>query len=291
MQIRHLLLVLMIMMIFGSAYPVGKLTLNTSLPPLLFASIRMGIVFLCLLPFCKIKLIDSKSILPLLGFALCMGVGVFMFMNLALKHSDSVSAIIIGTQLSVPFGILISSYWLKERFSRQKWFWIFGACAGIAIVGFDPDTMNNNLGLFFVAIMSFFYAYANVISRYINHLPVTTINAVMGLAGAVILFPLSIVFEGDFITHITEMSWDTWLLIFHSALIISLIAHQSMFYLYKFYPVGQVLPFYSLFPIFGLIQTFIIFNEVPTLLFYIGTAIVLGSVFMLNKKKNFLAKN
>ena len=49
------------MAIFGSAYPVGKLILNTSLPPMLMASIRMGIVFLCLIPLWKFK-IPKKNI-------------------------------------------------------------------------------------------------------------------------------------------------------------------------------------------------------------------------------------
>ena len=50
---------------------------------------------------------------------------------------------------------------------------------------------------------------------------------------------------------------DIWFLIIYSGLIVSIGAHMSLFYLYKFYPVGKVLPFYALFPVFGLIQTFI----------------------------------
>jgi len=56
-----------------------------------------------------------------------------------------------------------------------------------------------------------------------------------------------------------------------------------MFYLYKFYPVGMVLPFYSLFPIFGLILTFLIFGEIPTLIMVTGGIIVITSVFLLQK--------
>ena len=55
-NLQYYFLVLLIMAIFGSAYPVGKLILNTSLPPMLMASIRMGIVFLCLIPFWKFKI-------------------------------------------------------------------------------------------------------------------------------------------------------------------------------------------------------------------------------------------
>jgi O-acetylserine/cysteine efflux transporter len=56
---------------------------------------------------------------------------------------------------------------------------------------------------------------------------------------------------------------------------------MSMFYLYKFYPVGQVMPFYSLFPIFGIIGlTFFIFGEIPSILTLFGGSIVLSvSIF------------
>ena len=84
MKLKHYLLVIIIMIIFGSAYPVGKLILNTSLPPMLMASIRMGIVFLCLVPFWKFKIPEKKYFLPLLGFSLSRGAGVFSFMNIEL---------------------------------------------------------------------------------------------------------------------------------------------------------------------------------------------------------------
>ena len=60
---------------------------------------------------------------------------------------------------------------------------------------------------------------------------------------------------------------------------------MSLFYLYKFYPVGKVLPFYALFPVFGLIQTFIIFNEIPSLIMTLGGIIVIGSVFLIQNVK------
>jgi O-acetylserine/cysteine efflux transporter len=58
---------------------------------------------------------------------------------------------------------------------------------------------------------------------------------------------------------------------------------MSMFYLYKFYPIGQVMPFYTLFPLFGILQTFLIFNEIPPILTFIGGGIVLTSVFLIQK--------
>ena len=58
---------------------------------------------------------------------------------------------------------------------------------------------------------------------------------------------------------------------------------MSMFYLYKLYPVKKVFPFYALFPVFGILQTIIIFKEMPTLIILIGGIIVIMSIYYLNK--------
>ena len=68
----------------GSAFPIAKLTLNNSVPPILMASLRMGIVLILLLPFWKFKIPEKKYIKSLVLFSLSMGVMVYVFMNLSL---------------------------------------------------------------------------------------------------------------------------------------------------------------------------------------------------------------
>ena len=76
------------MFLLGSAYPTAKVGINASMPPILFAAIRMLIVFICLLPFLKFKLPNKKYLLPLLGFAFSMGVGVNLFLYLSVSASS-----------------------------------------------------------------------------------------------------------------------------------------------------------------------------------------------------------
>ena len=56
------------MIAHGSAFPVAKLALNNSVPPILMASLRMGLVFLLLIPFWKFKLPNKKFLKPLILF-------------------------------------------------------------------------------------------------------------------------------------------------------------------------------------------------------------------------------
>ena len=283
MTTRHYLLVLFIMFIFGSSYPINKLTLNTSLPPMLAGSLRMFILFIVLLPFCKFRISDKKYFLPLVGFSLTMGFGVIFFLNLSLGKATLVAPVIIGAQLAVPFAILASSIFLNEKVAVKQWVLIFVSFFGIFLIGYDPNLKGEIYALFLCGISAFFYGIANVLSRYIKEVDVKFTNMIMGLTGFITILLFSIFFEGNTITHLKNINMNTWSLLLHNGITVSVIAHTSLFYLYKFYSVNKVMPFYSLFPIFGLLLTFFVFGEIPTLLSTIGGVIVIISVYQLQK--------
>jgi O-acetylserine/cysteine efflux transporter len=283
MSKKHYLLLLLITFLFGSAYPVQKLIFNQNVPPILMGSLRMLIVFICLIPFWKFKIPEKKYWLPLFFFSICMGFMANLFMTLSLKEAAIVSPIIIGSQLAIPFAVLLSSFFLKEKVSLKKWFFIFTSFVGVSILSFDPLIKNEIFALLQISFKAFFYASAQVFSRYLKELDVTLTNCIMGLCGFFFLFITSYIFEGDTLNNLLNINFKSWLLISHSAIFVSIAAHMSMFYLYKIYPVNKVFPFYALFPIFGILQTMVIFNEIPTLIVFLGGLIVITSIYLLNK--------
>jgi O-acetylserine/cysteine efflux transporter len=153
------------MIAHGSSFPVAKLALNNSVPPILMASLRMGLVFIILIPFWKFRIPEKKYIKSLIAFSICMGVLVYVFMNLSLYHSSIISPIILGSQLAIPFGILASAIMLGENINSKKWFLILSSFIGILIIFFDPQLANNFLGLFFASLMALFFGLAQVYSR------------------------------------------------------------------------------------------------------------------------------
>jgi len=283
MSKKHYLLLLLITFLFGSAYPVQKLIFNQNVPPILMGSLRMLIVFICLIPFWRFKMPEKKYWLPLFFFSICMGFMANLFLTLSLKEAEIVSPIIIGSQLAIPFAILLSSFFLKEKVSFRKWIFIFTSFIGVGILAFDPLIKNEIFALLLISFMAFFYASAQVFSRYLKELDVTMTNCLMGLCGFFFLFITSYIFEGNTLNNLININFKSWLLILHSAIFVSIAAHMSMFYLYKIYPVNKVFPFYALFPIFGILQTMVIFNEIPTLIVFLGGLIVITSIYLLNK--------
>ena len=285
MPLKHLLILLFIAFAYGSAFPITKLALNDSVPPILMASLRMGIVLIILIPFWRFKIPNKRYLPSLIAFSISMGVLVYVFMTLSLYHSSIISPVIVGSQLAIPFGVLLSGLMLGEKISQKKWVLVFCAFFGIVIIFFDPELANNFLGLFYAGLMALFFGLAQVYSRQLKSLDVSLTNAFTGLFGFIILLILSYFVEGDTILNIKSISNNTWAYISYQAIIVSLGAHLLMFYLYKFYTVGQIFPSYSLFPIFGIGLSFLIFGEIPTLLFLIGSIIVLTSVFLLHKTR------
>jgi O-acetylserine/cysteine efflux transporter len=283
LPLKHLLILLFIAIAHGSAFPFTKLVLNDSVPPILMASLRMGLVLILLIPFWRFKVPEKKYISSLIAFSISMGVMVYVFMTLSLYYSSIISPVIVGSQLAIPFGILASAIMLNENISLKKWFFIFLSFLGVLIIFFDPKLVDNFLGLIFASLMALSFALAQVFSRKLKDLDISLTNAFTGLFGFIILLVLSYFIEGNTISAIKAISRNSWILISYQAIVVSLGAHLMMFYLYKFYTVGQIFPSYSLFPIFGIALSFLIFGEVPSILFILGGIIVIGSVFLLHK--------
>jgi len=280
---KHTLLILFVVFLLGSAYPTGKIGLNDSIPPILFGALRMAVVFICLVPFFKFYIPEKKFIVPLIGFSICFGVAVNMFLYLSINASSILAPITIGAQLSIPFGIILSSIFLNEKISFKKWLLIMTSFFGIVILAFDPKVVDEIIGSLLICGMAFFYGLSQVFSRYLKDLDVKYTNTIMSFTGFLILIILSSVFEGNAIQTITNISLESWFTVLYAGAIISLLGHLMMFYLYKFYPLDMVLPFYALFPVFGLILTFFIFGEIPSFITIIGGIIVITSVFFAQK--------
>ena len=274
-----------VVFLLGSAYPTGKLGLNDTIPPILFGALRMAIVFICLVPFFKFYIPEKKFIVPLIGFSICFGVAVNMFLYLSINASSILAPITIGAQLSIPFGIILSSIFLNEKISYKKWLLIMTSFFGIVILAFDPKVVDEIIGSLLICGMAFFYGLSQVFSRYLKDLDIKYTNTIMSFTGFLILIILSSVFEGNAIQTITNISLESWFTVLYAGAIISLLGHLMMFYLYKFYPLDMVLPFYALFPVFGLILTFFIFGEIPSFITIIGGIIVITSVFFAQKMR------
>jgi O-acetylserine/cysteine efflux transporter len=281
MRPRHLLMVLGIMALFGSAYPVGKLAVG-HFPPFAFATLRSMLLAIALLPLWRLATPRPDQRLPLLGFCLAMGVGVYATMYGALRITSVVSPIVIGMQLSVPFAVLLGRLVLGERVRPLTWGAIVAAFCGVVMIGFDPALLNDLPALGLTAVSALCYAVATLFARSLRELSPFTMNGWMAVIAVPPLALLSLwLEEGQWLAVVDAGPLD-WAVLAHASLAVSLLAHVGMFTLYRHYPVANVIPYYVLMPVFGILIGVPLFAEIPTPQTLAGGAVVLASVWAVN---------
>ena len=275
---------LAVMLLFGSSYPVGKIGVN-NISALVFVTLRVGIMALALLPFLQIKTFNKENYKLILFFTVAMGLIVYPMIYLSLQYSISTSGIIILMQCSIPIGVLMSAFFLKENVSYKRWLVIGFVIFGVIIVGFDPLILQEPLGILFAVIGGFGYALASLFSKYLQRENPLNVNAWM----AIITFPclalLTLILEPDAIDQVLGMNQISIVTVLYSGLVLSCVAQVGMFWLYKYYDVQTVLPLYSLFPIFGILLTILMLDEYLTDYIIVGTVIVISGNYILQKIK------
>ena len=279
---RDLVSVILIMAVFGSAYVVGKLGVD-HFPPFAFTALRSAVLAAALIPLFRFQLPSRQSWPALAGFCLAMGTAVYATMYLALMLTDTVAPIIIGTQLSVPFAVLLGLIVLKEPVSRATWAAILAAFSGVVVIAFDPAMVGDLAALAAIAVSAFCYALATMFARALREVGAFAMNGWMAVSGVLPLGLLSLVFESGQWQAVATAGWLQWGVLLHSALVVSLIGHVWMFTLYRRYAVATVIPFYVLMPVFGVAMSQLIFTESPTWQTWVGGAIVLAATYAVNR--------
>lgn len=282
MAVRDLLSVILIMAIFGSAYVVGKLGVG-HFPPFAFAALRSVILAVALLPLWRLETPPRQHWPALAGFCLAMGTAVYATMYLALMLADTVAPIVIGTQLSVPFAVLLGLVVLKEPVRLATWAAIAAAFAGVVVIAFDPRLVEDLPALAAIAVSAFSYALATMFARSLRGVGPFAMNGWMAASAILPLGLLSLVFEQHQWQAVATAGWLEWGVLLHSALVVSLIGHVWMFSLYRRYPVASVIPFYVLMPVFGVAMSLVVFAEQPTAQTLLGGAVVLAATYAVNR--------
>jgi O-acetylserine/cysteine efflux transporter len=283
-ELHHLAAIIGIMFLFGSAYPVGKLGVN-HFPPYLFAALRSSVLALILIPFLKFELPPRHLMWPLVGFCACMGVGTYAPIFAALAISESVAPIIIGSQLSIPFAVILGWMVLREKVSGAIWAAIAAGFAGIIIIAYEPSLLRDLPALALSVLSAFFYASATVLARRLRELGSYTLNGWMAFTAILPLLAISFALETGQVEALINAGWPAWATVAHGAIMVSFIGHVAMFSLYRHYEVSQVFPFYALTPVFGILLTVLVFPEIPSVQTLIGGALVMAATYAIGRRQ------
>src|SRR3954471_23705347 len=143
LPLRHLLLAIAIVAVWGSNFAIIKIAL-AHLPPLLFAALRFLFAFL---PACLFLPRPRVAWRNLAAYGLLIGVGQFGVLYIAMRGHISPGLASLVIQVQVFFTIAIAMRLAGERVRGFQWFALALAALGMGIIAWHTDGTTTVTGL------------------------------------------------------------------------------------------------------------------------------------------------
>lgn len=262
MRLRHLLLALGIVFIWGVNFAIIKLGLRQVSPLALgvarFVLAAFPWVFFIPRPKVPLRLI---ALYGLLIFAMQFG---FLFTGMKLGMSAGLSSLIL--QLQVFFTIGLSVLLLGERPTIWQLAGALLAFAGVGVVAFNVGGDVSVIGLVLLVAAAASWGGGNIVSKRISQLS-TTPN-VLGLVvwGSLFALPVllvvALVLDPDhLVSSFTSLDWVSVGSIAYIVYLSTLLGFAVWASLLAQYPVSTVAPFTLLVPVFGFLGSAMLLGE------------------------------
>ena len=206
-----------------------------------------------------------------------------------LNHIEASSAVLL-VQMEVPFGVIFAFFMLKEKPTLRALIGITIAFIGVYVLTGSPNLDGKFFGIALTILGSAIWALGQVmvkpLSKQINPLALV---AWLALFSGPILICLSALIEGNTINHLSDASFDHWLIAIYIGFIMQPITYGCFYYVLKNNPLYKVLPIVTMgIPPTGLLAAIFLLGEKPTAELFIGGAIIIIGVILIvfTKSKN-----
>lgn len=282
---------MMICTIWGLHFVVMKFTVvDMGVPPLFYAALRMLLVTIVLLPFLRWHKGQMKAVLMGgLGF----GAFNYAFMFPAMQLTTA-SAAAVTIELYMPFSILLSVLILGERIGPWRITGSALAFVGVVLIGLGaPSEVAGQgfaLGIGFMACAAMSEAIGAVSVKSVKAVNPIQLLAWFGVVGSLVLWPLTLILETD---QMSAFAPDTrinfGLALMYSALLVSLVAHGSYYWLLQRLPIHTVAPSGLMTTVIGVVAGVFILKEALTAILLVGALITLSGISIIlwrNRKKS-----
>jgi O-acetylserine/cysteine efflux transporter len=246
-----------------------------AIAPMTAAFLRQSMIALACLPFLRVVPGRMGAIAVL---SLLLGVLFYLPMNFALAMTDNVSALAISSQLSVPFAVILSVLFLKERIGLPRIMGIVMAFSGVLLLGFDPAIVHEMPVIALASLSALVWAGGSLLTRRLPEVPVPVLFAWMGVIGSATLGTISTILEPAAMAGIGHLPWQAFGAVAFSALGSSLIGHGGLAWLVQRHPIALVMPYTLVAPVLSVIVAAVAFHTPITGLMLLGGVVVLAGV-------------
>ena len=283
MTLKEFLVLLVVCVAWGLHFVVIKVTVGTTAPPLFYAATRMTIVLVLMLPFLK----WHKGLMHLvLGAGLGYGALNYAFMFPAMGMTTAAAAA-ITIELYVPFSIILSVIFLGDRIGIKRIFGIALAIFGVTIIALGkPDETAGPLfllGILLIVGAAMSEAVGAVLVKKVKGISPWQLLAWFSVVGSSVLWVLTLALEDNQMQSFApENRVNFMLALFYSAVITSVIAHASYYWLLQRLPIYIVSTSGLMTTVIAIAAGHILLGEAITTQLLIGAALtLLGIIFIL----------
>lgn len=259
LPLRHLLLALAVVAIWGSNFVVIKFALHT-LPPMTLAVLRFAIAFV---PACFFLRRPAVGWRNLAGYGLFVAVGQFGLLYLAMRSeiSPGLASLVIQTQ--VFFTLLLAVRLAGERVLAAQWAGLALAVSGIAVIVTHTDGTTTPLGLAMVLAAAFSWACGNIVGKRAGQVNMLAYVVWSSAFAVPPLLALALFIDGPGVTAhaIATADAGTWAAVLWQSFANTLFGYGCWSWLLARHPAGRIVPMALLVPIFGMGAAAVLLGE------------------------------
>ncbi len=250
LSLKHFLLALAVVAVWGTNFVVIKLALG-HMPPLLFATLRFTVAVLPAIFFLPRPNVPWRN---LAAYGLLIGVGQFGLLFVAMNGHISPGLASLVIQIQVFFTIGLSMRLSGERLQRVQWLALAMATAGIGVIVMHTDGTTTLLGLGLILLAALSWAGGNIVARNAGQVNMVAYVVWSSLFSVPPLAALALLFEGwDAIAAgLRAADTMTWLAVAWQAWGNSLFGYAAWGWLLARYPAATITPMALLVPLFGM---------------------------------------
>jgi O-acetylserine/cysteine efflux transporter len=254
-------------------------------PPIFFTALRFSVLALCLLPWLRLH---PGAMRNLVAAALLTGPAAFALMFIGIARVHDVSTVAIASQLGVPFQTLLSVWLLGESIRWRRKLGIALAFGGVALISFDPLIVRNLPGLSLVVASTFLGSLGVIFIKNLRGVRPLELQAWVAASAAATLLPTSLLVESGQWAAVQHADWRGWGALAYTAIVASLFAHTSWYYLVGRYPVSRLSAVTLLSPLFGILFGVTLMGDPLTTRMIAGSAVALTGVYIVIRRERRL---
>lgn len=259
LSLRHALLALAVMAVWGSNFVVIRVGLD-HLPPLLFATLRFSLAFLPAALFLKKPDVPWRN---LAAYGVLIGAGQFGLLFIAMKDNISPGLASLVVQTQAFFTIALAMRLTGEKVRTFQYAALALAAAGIGVIVWRTDGSATPLGIVLVLGAALSWAGGNLVARRTPNVNMLAFVVWASLFSIPPLLVLSLVFEGwpAIATGLAKADAVTWAAVAWQAVGNTMFGYAVWGWLLARYPAATVAPMSLLVPVFGMAASALFLHE------------------------------